>query len=129
MWYGGHESWIALVIFGALFSLRMLAAQRRRSGHGRRGAAAGFFSPTTSTPHSSGSSAKGQEGTPDGGSGLPGGSRLPGGSVGIPPGWFTDPFVRHEQRYWSGTAWTEHVIDGDVPATDPPPGNDSTASS
>ena len=30
--------------------------------------------------------------------------------TGTAPGWFTDPFVRHEQRYWSGTAWTEHVM-------------------
>ena len=37
------------------------------------------------------------------------------------PGWFRDPFVRHEQRYWSGSEWTDHVIDDGVPATDPPP--------
>jgi hypothetical protein len=39
----------------------------------------------------------------------------------VPAGWLRDPFVRHEQRYWSGTEWTEHVIDDGVPATDPPP--------
>ena len=38
-----------------------------------------------------------------------------------PQGWFVDPFVRHEQRYWSGTAWTEHVLDGGTPSLDPPP--------
>jgi hypothetical protein len=32
-----------------------------------------------------------------------------------------DPFVRHEHRYWSGTEWTEHIMDDGVPGTDPPP--------
>jgi hypothetical protein len=49
----------------------------------------------------------------------------PGGdgtsSTGMAAGWFRDPFVRHEQRYWSGSEWTEHVVDNGVPATDPPP--------
>jgi hypothetical protein len=39
----------------------------------------------------------------------------------MPAGWFRDPFFRHEQRYWSGTAWSEHVTDDGVPGTDPPP--------
>lgn len=26
-----------------------------------------------------------------------------------PPGWFPDPFGRHEYRYWDGVQWTEHV--------------------
>ena len=43
------------------------------------------------------------------------------GFTGTAPGWFVDPFVRHEQRYWSGTAWTEHVLDAGTPALDPPP--------
>lgn len=29
-----------------------------------------------------------------------------------PAGWFPDPLHRHELRYWSGAAWTEHVSDG-----------------
>ncbi|HXY26893.1 MAG TPA: DUF2510 domain-containing protein [Acidimicrobiales bacterium] len=41
--------------------------------------------------------------------------------TGIGPGWLTDPSGRHEQRYWSGSEWTEHVSDGGVPGTDPPP--------
>ena len=41
--------------------------------------------------------------------------------TGIAPGWLTDPSGRHEQRYWSGSEWTEHVRDGGVPGTDPPP--------
>ena len=43
--------------------------------------------------------------------------------TGIAPGWLTDPSGRHEQRYWSGSEWTEHVTDGGIPGTDPPPGN------
>ena len=43
------------------------------------------------------------------------------GFTGTASGWFVDPFVRHEQRYWSGTAWTEHVLDGGTPSLDPPP--------
>lgn len=34
------------------------------------------------------------------------------------PRWAKDPYTRHELRYWDGAAWTEHVSDGDVQATD-----------
>jgi len=52
----------------------------------------------------------------------PDAAQAPGtGFTGTDPGWFTDPFVRHEQRYWSGTAWTEHVQDRGTPSVDPPP--------
>ena len=44
-----------------------------------------------------------------------------GAGAGTAPGWFRDPFVRHEQRYWSGTSWTEHVQDAGTPGVDPPP--------
>ena len=43
-----------------------------------------------------------------------------GTSTGTPPGWFADPFFRHEQRFWSGSEWTEHVTDAGAPGTDPP---------
>jgi hypothetical protein len=43
--------------------------------------------------------------------------------TGIAAGWLTDPFGRHEQRYWSGSEWTEHVTDGGVPGIDPPQRN------
>lgn len=36
-----------------------------------------------------------------------------------PAGWHADPRGRHELRYWDGSAWTEHVSDGGVQATDP----------
>jgi len=42
--------------------------------------------------------------------------------TGIAAGWLVDPTGRHQHRYWSGSAWTEHVIDGGVPGIDPPPG-------
>jgi hypothetical protein len=44
-----------------------------------------------------------------------------GTSGGLAPGWFTDPSLRHQQRYWSGSEWTEHVTDEGVPGIDPPP--------
>ena len=45
----------------------------------------------------------------------------PEAGQGIPAGWFADPSGRFEQRYWSGTEWTEHVTKGGVPSSDPPP--------
>jgi len=39
-----------------------------------------------------------------------------------PFGWYPDPSKRHEQRYWDGTRWTEHVSDGGQQSTDPLPG-------
>lgn len=36
-----------------------------------------------------------------------------------PAAWLADPAGRHEIRYWNGRAWTAHVSDGGIPATDP----------
>jgi hypothetical protein len=33
--------------------------------------------------------------------------------------WLPDPTGRHEQRYWDGAKWSEHVADGGVPSEDP----------
>ncbi|HEV3226717.1 MAG TPA: DUF2510 domain-containing protein [Acidimicrobiales bacterium] len=33
--------------------------------------------------------------------------------------WAADPSGRHEQRYWDGSVWTEHVQSGGVQSTDP----------
>lgn len=33
-------------------------------------------------------------------------------------GWHADPAGRHEQRYYDGTTWTDHVVDGGVQSTD-----------
>ena len=39
-----------------------------------------------------------------------------------PPGWFPDPYGRHETRWWDGTRWTEHVASHGRQAVDPPTG-------
>ncbi len=37
----------------------------------------------------------------------------------VPAGWFPDPYGRFQQRYWNGSAWTEHVVTNGVQAVDP----------
>lgn len=34
-------------------------------------------------------------------------------------GWFADPLGRHEKRFHNGLVWTDRVLDGDRPASDP----------
>ena len=41
--------------------------------------------------------------------------------TGGPAAWHPDPSGRHEQRYWDGNAWTDHVMDKGRPGSDPPP--------
>jgi uncharacterized protein YxjI len=36
------------------------------------------------------------------------------------PGWYADPFGRHEARYYNGSDWTEHVSSHGRPGMDPP---------
>jgi hypothetical protein len=36
------------------------------------------------------------------------------------PGWYPDPYRRHQTRYWDGGRWTEHVSDGGSPSVDDP---------
>jgi hypothetical protein len=36
-----------------------------------------------------------------------------------PPGWHPDPAGRHQQRWWDGARWTEHVADAGVTVVDP----------
>lgn len=38
---------------------------------------------------------------------------------GTPAGWHADPYGRHEQRYFDGDAWSEHVADGGQQGSDP----------
>ncbi|MBK6668830.1 MAG: DUF2510 domain-containing protein [Actinobacteria bacterium] len=35
-----------------------------------------------------------------------------------PSGWYADPTARHEQRYFDGTTWTDHVSSNGVQSTD-----------
>ncbi|MGA8726434.1 MAG: DUF2510 domain-containing protein [Acidimicrobiales bacterium] len=110
MGYGyGHSSssWLFLLLPVALIAFRALASGRRRGAPPRRPQAPPSFfvghpSPPASAPTSSPPSPTAS-------------------TTGTPAGWFTDPFVKHEQRYWSGTEWTEHILDDGVPGNDPPP--------
>jgi len=36
-----------------------------------------------------------------------------------PAGWYPDPSLRHEHRYWDGTAWSSQVSDRGIATTDP----------
>jgi uncharacterized protein YxjI len=38
------------------------------------------------------------------------------------PGWYADPYGRHEARYFSGSGWTEHVASQGRSGIDPPGG-------
>ena len=37
-----------------------------------------------------------------------------------PAAWHPDPYGRHQQRYWDGNRWTEHVASGGQQGVDPP---------
>jgi len=43
----------------------------------------------------------------------------PLGGTGVAPGWYPDPTGRHQQRYWDGASWTQHVADAGGQGTDP----------
>jgi hypothetical protein len=104
----GHGSSIALVVFFGFFAMRALSSQRRRRGQQRSSPpTSSFTDPTFLSQASDAADGSSSEVT----------------FTGIAPGWLTDPSGRHEQRYWSGSEWTEHVTDGGVPGTDPPPRN------
>ena len=106
-YYSGHSSWLFLLVPIAFFAMRALPSRRRRQrGQPRVSAPASSFTDATSRNQSSDAV--------DGSSG-----KVP--FTGIAPGWLIDPSGRHEHRYWSGSAWTEHATDGGVPGTDPPP--------
>src|SRR5947207_3037271 len=47
-------------------------------------------------------------------------------TLGTPPaGWYPDPALRHQARFWDGSKWTERVADNGVEGSDPVPGTDS----
>ena len=96
--YYGHESWIALVVFGGMFALRYLTSQRRRGGRARgrpgpqtRSSAPG--DPVRTADHRADHPLDHRRHRP---------RARPTGPPAWPPVRFRDPFVRHEQRYWSG---------------------------
>lgn len=37
----------------------------------------------------------------------------------VQPGWYSDPYARHEHRWFDGAVWTAHVSDRGVAALDP----------
>ena len=37
----------------------------------------------------------------------------------VAPGWASDPYGRHQWRYWDGGRWTDQVADGSTQSTDP----------
>jgi hypothetical protein len=111
----GHASWIAVVVFGGTIAIRYLSSQRRRGAGRSPGTRSSFTGPEPRDAHM-GPVAEGR------------GTRTP--SSGTAPGWFKDPYFKHEQRYWSGSDWTEHVTDHGAPSIDPPrrsPGESGTA--
>jgi len=46
--------------------------------------------------------------------------RSPDLGAAVPSGWYPDPSGRHQQRYWSAGAWTEHVSNDGVTTVDRP---------
>lgn len=132
MGYGyGRSSWVFVVIIVAMFAFRMTASRRRSSGGGRPGRPAPPYNGPTSSPFQPGGPAgrSGAVGTPEGLSDTDAGASAGRpGHTGIPAGWMVDPSGRHQQRYWSGATWTEHVTDDGMPSTDPPPGAAGPAS-
>ena len=108
---------MAVIPFIVVVVIRMLSTQRRRQGGGpgAPGGARGF------TPQARPSAVSRPLVDPAAGPVADTTATAQPGFTGTAAGWFVDPFVRHEQRYWSGTAWTEHVLDAGTPALDPPP--------
>ncbi len=47
---------------------------------------------------------------------------------GAPSGWYRDPTLRHQYRYFDGVQWTDHVANEGVTATDMPDSNLSAPS-
>jgi Protein of unknown function (DUF2510) len=112
--YYSHGGWIAIAIFGGTFALRYLLSPRRRGrgpGYGNSFTRTGRPGTRVAPPVDPDVTAAPPRVSP---------ASTHSTSSGLAPGWFTDPLVRHEQRYWSGTGWTEHVTDHGVPGIDPP---------
>jgi hypothetical protein len=108
----GAHSGVAVLVLVAVMAVRLIGSQRRRP-MGRPGTR-GFAPAPGRRDRSVPTAGDHPSVTPSAGTGA-------AGLGGTEPGWFRDPFVRHDQRYWSGSAWTEHVQDQGVPGVDPPP--------
>lgn len=110
----GRSSWIFLVIVAAGIALRMMSSRRRGSMGGRMRTRPG--------PPPGMSSFQSQPGTA-----TPAARPRTGPSyTGVPAGWMADPSGKHDERYWSGTEWTEHVMNDGTPAIDPLPNRGAT---
>lgn len=48
-----------------------------------------------------------------------GGQPAASAPVAAPAAWYADPAGRHQQRYWDGSRWTEHVADNGQSSVDP----------
>jgi Protein of unknown function (DUF2510) len=116
--YYGHGSWVAVVIFVGFFIIRYVNSQRRRGGGGQFPGYGGRRGPGGSPQGNAFTPNHPQSAAPP--RAAHGSGDQPVTGSGTAPGWFTDPFFRHGQRYWSGTEWTEHVTDDGVPGIDPP---------
>lgn len=99
--YAGSASWVVLIPIAVMIVMRMMS--RRSMGNRPPGYPAQRF-----------------QGMPPG-RGPVGAGPAPRQDRGIAPCWLPDPSGRHGQRYWSGTGWTDHVLDDGVPGTDPFP--------
>lgn len=122
----GSASWIVLLpialIVARMFMRRGGLGQRRPGGQGGPrgmygspwGRAGGMSSPPPGSTFDA-SHRPGEPADPET-EGASGSS-----SVRIPAGWMPDPSGKFDQRYWSGSEWTEHVTKNGTPATDPPP--------
>ena len=118
MFFYGHGSWIFVVILLGTFALRSTAMRRRRGG---RRSTSGYGAMFQGGPGAGASGPAGGAG-PAGGPGAGASTGWGTARTGIPAGWMPDPSGRHQERYWSGMAWTEHVRTTGAPGTDPPPG-------
>lgn len=111
-WYGFGSSWIILA-FVALALIRGFTMRRRRGMGPRRPGMGGPWGagmgPMSSAAPTRNVAVK--DLSPD----------LDIDHQGVAAGWFPDPSGRYDQRYWSGSAWTEHVMKDGAPAVDPPP--------
>jgi Protein of unknown function (DUF2510) len=127
MWFGyghGGSSIFFVVLVIAVFALRMYAGRRRSHGgpvpRAPRSASFQGGRPPAGPP--AGAPTATSEGKSD-----PSGWGV-SGHTGIPAGWMVDPSGLHQRRYWSGSAWTDHVTDNGVPSSDPLPTRQPPAS-